>query len=288
MKEKKEHDYMFYIPTDTVKVLKDFIEKIAIYRFDKRKKMEKRIDWKYKSKYVVNPTLAFNKLSPFSKEDQNKDKYLSWIVTLCASKEIKEIQNLLKKRSEKQIEEMERLGWKSQEFAGQVNGRMIIGLGAIHPQETSMTFHHTYGIPYIPGTAIKGVTRHWVIFEKFGQDERQAEEDSQFKRIFGIQEKSGEIIFLDAFPISSIHLKIDVINPHYPDYYDKGNPPTDWQNPRPVKFLTVEETWFQFYLLGKDQKLLNNSVESLKQALQNFGIGSKTAVGYGYFDLTGP
>jgi len=41
--------------------------------------------------------------------------------------------------------------------------RLIVGLGNESIYETSMTLHHIYGFPYIPGSAIKGVTRNYYI-----------------------------------------------------------------------------------------------------------------------------
>ncbi|MBC7248558.1 MAG: type III-B CRISPR module RAMP protein Cmr6 [Actinobacteria bacterium] len=41
--------------------------------------------------------------------------------------------------------------------------RMVVGLGGESVYETSMTLHHIYGFPYIPGSAIKGVTRHHIV-----------------------------------------------------------------------------------------------------------------------------
>lgn len=78
------------------------------------------------------------------------------------------------------------------------------------------------------------------------------------------------------------------MTPHYPDYYLKGKPPTDWQSPNPIKFLTVKKTKFRFYLAIKrdnaeDESILNVALEYLKGALTKHGIGAKTAIGYGYF-----
>src|SRR5205823_13656006 len=38
-----------------------------------------------------------------------------------------------------------------------VNGRMIVGLGSESVLEASISLHRTYGIPYIPGSALKGL-----------------------------------------------------------------------------------------------------------------------------------
>ena len=51
------------------------------------------------------------------------------------------------------------------QVSGTVDWRLIIGLGGAHVLETSMTLHHVYGIPYIPGSAVKGMTRHYFLSE---------------------------------------------------------------------------------------------------------------------------
>ena len=104
-----------------------------------------------------------------------------------------------------------------------------------------------------------------------------------FKKIFGTQKEQGEVIFMDAYPVERVNLKIDIMNPHYPEYYAKGEPPADWQTPKPIQFLTVEKTKFEFVLLSREEKILSKASEWLQSALENFGIGAKTALGYGIF-----
>ncbi len=41
--------------------------------------------------------------------------------------------------------------------------RMIVGLGGGNVYETSITLHHIYGFPYIPGSAVKGITRSHIV-----------------------------------------------------------------------------------------------------------------------------
>lgn len=53
---------------------------------------------------------------------------------------------------------------------GSVDWRMVIGLGGAQVLETSMTLHHIYGIPYIPGSAVKGITRHYFVSEKLSPE----------------------------------------------------------------------------------------------------------------------
>jgi len=220
----------------------------------------------------------------------------------------------IKERKEKIVFQLKQKRYEIVDFSLDLSWRLIIGLGASHPQETSMTLHHIYGIPYIPGSAIKGVTRHWAVLkfaetksQTTNQDFEEAIEDvskalengsdleleltgdglkfSDLIKIFGTQSQQGKVIFFDAYPIENLKLKIDIMNPHYPDYYTEGKSPADWQNPIPVKFLTVDkDTRFQFYLASTEQHLLNKAKNLLEEALKNYGIGAKTSLGYGMFN----
>lgn len=182
--------------------------------------------------------------------------------------------------------------------------RLIVGLGNESVYETSMTLHHIYGIPYIPGQAVKGVVRNWIINELFEKNEKgetdlkgaenRALKDEGFRKIFGKQENQGKVIFFDAFPTGNIHVKPDIMNPHYGPYYSEGKPPADYHDPKPIFFLTVENTPFEFIIGIKEKDnqkiergnfkghMLKVASDWLKDALQNHGIGAKTSVGYGY------
>ncbi|MBS1553116.1 MAG: type III-B CRISPR module RAMP protein Cmr6 [Bacteroidetes bacterium] len=202
----------------------------------------------------------------------------------------------------------------SLKFEFEIDWRLAIGLGTESVFETSMTLHPIYGIPYIPGQAVKGITRSWIVNEYFKQKEEDAVADSEtFCKLFGCpkmadknrksklgKDHQGCVVFFDAFPTSTPNLKVDVMNPHYGPYYaaTDNTPPADYYNPVPIYFLTVEETSFQFIIgvkeknnitekdfdgNGKDDTILNIAEKYLKEALQNQGIGAKSAVGYGYF-----
>lgn len=125
-----------------------------------------------------------------------------------------------------------------------------------------------------------------------------------------ISEKQGDVIFFDAFPMSAPNVEPDIMNVHYPDYYnDKQGKvaPTDFQSPNPVSFLTVgnkdlagNDLKFLTYIGVKENKMISeldanykklissdmNVLEFvsiwLNKALTECGIGAKTAVGYGY------
>ncbi|MCF2138522.1 MAG: type III-B CRISPR module RAMP protein Cmr6 [Candidatus Lokiarchaeota archaeon] len=185
--------------------------------------------------------------------------------------------------------------------------RLVIGLGNESIYETSMTLHHIYGIPYISGSAIKGVTRSFIINENYnGKEENALLKDSIFCDIFGCPKKSvykenrrGKIIFFDAFPIEDVKFELDVMTPHYQPYYSdpSKNPPADYYNPIPINFLTISKTKFKF-IIGikkKDNTLINNNQyngttllnitnDFLIKTLTEYGIGAKTAVGYGFME----
>ncbi len=188
---------------------------------------------------------------------------------------------------DRRISNIKKLDEYVKEIEAKLRWRLVVGLSGIHPQETSMTLHHIYGIPYIPGSAVKGITRQWIILKNFDGKEENALRNEEFKNIFGTQQQAGKIVFMDAYPVGDIKLSIDIMNPHYPDYYTNPakNPPADWQSPTPIKFLTVKDTKFKFHLLSKDENLLEKACEWLKDAITHYGVGAKTALGYGIFTL---
>lgn len=142
--------------------------------------------------------------------------------------------------------------------------RLVVGLGAGHVLETSLTLHHIFGIPYIPGSALKGVVRmvnFWAIVSKQNKkldkeiqelqeqlyDKEISNSDSndilKHKLLFGTQNFKGFLVFLDAYPEVQNNQQIfelDVMTPHYQGYYTKNQVPGDWENPNPIPFLTVK------------------------------------------------
>ena len=146
-----------------------------------------------------------------------------------------------------------------------------------------MTLDHVYGIPYIPGSAFKGVMRSWVIQEKFGNDESLAMKDENFLSVFGSQASAGKVQFLPAYPMGNVTLSLDIMNPHFSDYYRGAGLPTDTQDPIPINFLTVGQTSFRFVILGKEQALIDTAGDWADKTLTDKGLGAKTSIGYGYF-----
>jgi CRISPR-associated protein Cmr6 len=114
------------------------------------------------------------------------------------------------------------------------------------------------------------------------------DEPAQWQTIFGTQDEAGRAVFFDAIPAHLPKLELDIMNPHYPDYYGGDAPPTDWQSPIPVYFLAIApQTEFCFAVGWRgtkaDESLRQVAENWLKAGLIELGAGSKTSAGYGYF-----
>lgn len=171
-----------------------------------------------------------------------------------------------------------------------VYGRMIVGLGAESILETSITLNRTYGVPMIPGSALKGLVRS-AAHRLFGGDEWK-EGGNSHKIMFGDTTTAGYVTFHDALlvvdenekKIETIPLDLDVMTVHHQEYYGSGTaPPADWDNPNPVAFVTARGTYL--ISLQGPSDWAQRAMEILADALQEEGIGAKTAAGYGRMKL---
>jgi CRISPR-associated protein Cmr6 len=163
------------------------------------------------------------------------------------------------------------------------DSRFVTGLGREHPVENGFTWHPTLGTPYLPGSSVKGIVRAWALCNRAGDSEASTE----WEPILGKADQAGRIVLLDALPVSPVHLEVDVMTPHYADYYERGEPPGDWMSPNPIPLLVVAKgTRFQFGIIPRsagNRSQLPTVEGWLREALEWLGGGAKTAVGYGRF-----
>ena len=173
-----------------------------------------------------------------------------------------------------------------------VKGRMIVGLGDESVLETSIALHHTYGVPYIPGSALKGLASSYA-HQKLGANWQKG--SAAHNVIFGNTDEAGYITFFDALyvPGSGHHgqaLFPDIITIHHQDYYNSGkdNAPADWDSPIPVPFLSATGSYL-IAIAAPDLPANNEWVQSvfniLASALKEIGIGAKTSSGYGRMEF---
>jgi len=177
-----------------------------------------------------------------------------------------------------------------------VASRLIAGLGAGTVLETGITLHHTYGVPIIPGSALKGLASAYCDKEWGAREPvyRKDVESGVHRTLFGTGDESGCIIFHDAWilPASLENgggLKLDVMTPHHTEYYMKGgeeNPPADTDAPVPVAFLSVAGDFRVAVSCNAGtaearKEWAELAMELLVQAVADLGAGGKTSSGYG-------
>ncbi len=187
---------------------------------------------------------------------------------------------------------------RSQRLA--VAGRLVVGLGTENVLETGLRLHHTYGVPIIPGSALKGVASHYC-HEVCGQrhNENASQANILFRRgekyhslLFGTTEDGGVITFHDAWLLPQSldgSLRLDVMTPHHPNWQTGEAPPTDFDSPNPVSFLSVTGTfevrlsWSGPAATPEDraEAWTELAMQLLREALAEWGVGGKTSSGYG-------
>lgn len=164
---------------------------------------------------------------------------------------------------------------------------LITGTGITHETKIQgefklgMHFDYTYGMPVIYGSTVKGVLRSYFKEEYDGSDA-----DAVIADIFGSTDKDSSKsiydrdIFFDAVITEDNDgelLVSDAITPH------SDNP---LKNPVPINFVKVAPgctVEFRFRLVDSILKA-NQKKQIFEQILRNYGIGSKTNIGYGQFE----
>ena len=166
--------------------------------------------------------------------------------------------------------------------------RVIVGLGADNPLETSITLNRLYGVPLIPGSALKGLARSYLrnqVRTHLDQAEGPSWEECD-RVLFGDTSECGKVVFFDAWwvPDGEPPLSKDVITVHHPGYYNppggKRLPPTDFDDPNPVSFVSARGR-FLVAVKGPDEGWTGFALKLLLQALEDYGVGAKTSSGYG-------
>lgn len=200
----------------------------------------------------------------------------------------------------RQMELGHSLGAKQMVFETQWH--FATGLGISHPVENGFSWHPTLGVPYLTGSAVKGLLRAWVEEWLFG-DEQQELKKAKIRSWFGGEEneqtqeeaKAGDLIFFDALPIQPVEIGPDIMTPHLGKWYEQGASitnvdrepekiPADWHSPIPIVFLVVKQAKFLFQIAPRGNTNPGEAVEAMNQlqsALEWLGAGAKTAVGYG-------
>ncbi len=192
------------------------------------------------------------------------------------------------------------------------------GLGNEHPLENGFAFLWPYGLPYLPGSGVKGVLRQTVREitkgmwdESTWNSETVAEVKINKKPVqltaldllFGLESEDGKQVhyrgvlsFWDVIPeIKGNQLMVEIMTAHQSHYHANSKPPHDSGQPNPISFLTVPpDSSFNFHVqcdLPRLQQLAPSLAENgqwqtllqtaFEHAFDWLGFGAKTAVGYG-------
>ncbi|WP_106768717.1 type III-B CRISPR module RAMP protein Cmr6 [Paenibacillus faecalis] len=182
---------------------------------------------------------------------------------------------------------------QQEQFAIQCESPLVIGQGQPSVLETFLTIHRIYGVPYIPGTALKGVASHYCHKYVGKEDARFREGGDYYNVLFGAKDQAALIHYHDAFPTSDTvgtALRVDVMTPHHHGYNENTSTlqaPRDDDSPVPIHLLTVKAD-FQVFLTcdsehEKDTQWLLLARDMIIAAVEQEGLGGKTNSGYGRF-----
>ena len=182
----------------------------------------------------------------------------------------------------------------------------MTGAGLEHPLENGFSFLNPYGLPYLPGSGVKGVLRRAaeeLVSGDYGDPEGW--DQDAIDTLFGRETKSGDsetarnrgaLMFWDVIPEPAGNtLRVEIMTPHYGDYYQGNATPHDSGQPNPIPFLAIPPgSSFTFHVQCNPAllpKALRDSWKILleaafRHAFDWLGFGAKTAVGYGQFPIT--
>lgn len=186
---------------------------------------------------------------------------------------------------------------------GTATSPFTTGLGNEHPLENGFAFLDPYGLPYLPGSGVKGVVRQ-AACELASEDwgETKGWDTTVLNTLFGMEGRDdeayqrGALMFWDVLPrVKGDNLRFDVMTPHQNHYYLKNESPHESGQPNPITFLTIPDgSGFSFHVQCNQAYLEHNNPalsennqwktllgEAFEHAFNWLGFGAKTSVGYG-------
>lgn len=274
-----------------------------------------------------HPGLCYESLAPYHAMDGKvaddvKTQWLDSIATIAIPDGYRE---WLKKSWEKSLG---RACWSVECVA---DSPLLVGAGNASGSDVGLTFHHTWGVPMIPGSSLKGLLSHYLDTVYAGDEDEEVGPDVAAVRramerprrdadgrvrsaaggiqrvIFGAAGLEGSddsaetatigrVFFHDMLPLPpDSHgdggddqlrrfLTRDVLTVHQKKYYEGKSSANDYDSPTPIPFLCVPAgTRFRLFV-GGDREWAEWSLRQLLDALAEWGVGAKTAAGYGRCD----
>jgi CRISPR-associated protein Cmr6 len=196
--------------------------------------------------------------------------------------------------------------------------RLLVGHGNASATEVGLSVHHTWGVPVIPGSALKGLCAHYTAatygrqdapFSGPGWDKDrrriEAPPGDYYRALFGAPDASdaassaGLVFFHDALYVpgscttgaDDTPFAVDVLTVHQRSYYGQDKEagasgqswPNDYDSPNPVGFISIKPGARFLLAIDGDAGWGGVALDLLIEALQEWGAGGKTSAGYGHF-----
>lgn len=169
----------------------------------------------------------------------------------------------------------------------QTQSRLIVGIGEASVRDIGIMLHHTYAVPFIPGSSLKGLAAAYARSLP-GWDATS----ESYVTLFGNGDASGVVDFLDALWVPDERvtpLSVDIVNVHYQSYYtnfSRGTTDQDIQKlfmeaPVPNFFVCVKPKVDMLIAVNGPEVWVRAALTLIVQALDAIGIGAKTRAGYG-------
>jgi CRISPR-associated protein Cmr6 len=289
----------YYVPADTARTLGTNLEHCRNMRL-------------ILSRYLSEETV-FNQNVPNERNQKWRDRWLKEVIARFSKKD-----KTLKDLVDAELGRWALLTEGANRFKLTNATRLVIGLGGKGALEFGITLHHVTGLPFIPGSALKGLARSYALLtlaeaedvamdakslkqfdEALSSPDAKHEQGSKhwhYRQAFGSQGASGICRFFDGVLAeirSETLFTLDVMTPHFFSYYSSSgsNAPNDADNPNPVSYMTISAGNIFAFAVGLrhaadhegNHDTLKQARKWLSAALQEMGVGSKTSSGYGYF-----
>ena len=166
-----------------------------------------------------------------------------------------------------------------------VTGRLMMGLSTGGAIETGMCTHHTYGMPMIAGSSVKGAVRSYADSIGLAKEYQSVlfGADEDFAKAANTVEGAGYLVWHDAWWIPEGNSKPfvgEVVTVHHQDYYGGRGEATDFDSPVPNQQLAVQGSFY--FVVEGDIRWVALAIRLLRDTLQQQGIGAKRAAGYGF------
>lgn len=167
-----------------------------------------------------------------------------------------------------------------------IDSRLYIGLNSAGALETGISTQHSYGMPMLPGSSIKGAVRHYA--EQIGLP------DNIRHVLFGEEGKAGEdgkagaLVWHDGWFIPNSPLAkpfvLEVVTVHHQQYYsgsqEQESEADEMESPIPNQQIAAQGSFYFVVEAPQGAKdWAEFAVNLLSDMLQQQGMGAKTASG---------